>query len=160
MLDSYEKASQDILSCLKTNPMILIINAVLFKTIIAIAKQANLSTYNCTSFQVISILEIVPNIYSEIEITLPYPSKKDLTTTNHFITELVAGCGRTWIPVGSYDYQRTLSTKFQDDLDMVHWQRYVRASESNDLIELTILSIDPTPSVRNKATSRLKTTYL
>ena len=158
MLDSYEKASLDILNCLKIDPTILIINAILFKTIIAISKSPNLSTYNCNSFQYISILEIVPHIYSEIEITLPYPSKKELS--NHFITELVAGCGRTWIPVGSYDYQTTLHTKFQDDLNMTLWQRHVRATQSNDPIELTILSIDPVSSVREKASSRLKTNEL
>lgn len=156
-LDSYEKASLDILSCLRKDPTIFIVNGIVFRTTAAASKSAKMSTYDCGSFQYVSMLEIIPDIYHEIELALPYPSKDDLKTTDHFITELVASCGITWVPISCHDYQRVLHTKFQDDLSMALWQRYIRAEQSNDPTELTILSIDPIPSIREKASSRLKT---
>jgi hypothetical protein len=154
ILTSYEKASQDILQYLKQDPTIFLIQAMLFRVVAAAASHSNLHSFNYRTYDHLSIIEIIPSIYRELEQALPYP---DTPNSNHFITELVVGYGTSWIPIVDSSYQHAINTNFRDDLDMSFWQRYLRSEKSNDKIELTILSIDPNQTVREKATSRLKT---
>jgi len=152
-LDSYHKASVDIIDCLKTDLTIFIISSMNFKALLQNAK--NKKELNIKDHQYISITDIFPDIFSEIEDSLPFPTQIDLNT-NHFATEFIASYGEYWIPVASIDYKIT-ETSFCEEITMVAWQRYLRAIKSKDIRELTVLSIDPNRKVREQAKKRLKT---
>lgn len=152
-LDSYQKASADVLKYIKKDPTIFVINSLDFRTLITIAKKKNDIPFDC--YEHISILDILPNVYAEIEECLPFPNKEELNQI-HFATELVSSYGVFWTPILSKDYQLTESS-FCESINMVTWQRYLRASKSKDMRELTVLSIDPNRKVRDLAKKRLKT---
>ncbi len=156
MLDNYEKASLDIVGYLTEDSTIFILDVNILSTIISLAKTNNWDVFTATTFDHIDLIDYIPNILTEINATLPYPQQSDLEQA-HFVTELVGQYGSAWIPVSSADYKRARSTNFADDLNMVEWQRYLRAQISKDTTELTILSVDPSANVRDRATSRLKT---
>lgn len=152
-VDSYQKASSDIVEYLKQDPTILVINSKNFRSLLTLANVRPSVVINC--YDHISIFSILPDLLEEIENAMPYPTQEDLSST-HFITELIASYGQIWIPVQSHDYILT-ELSFCDQLNMVTWQRYLRATKSNDERELTVLSIDPDLKVRKVAKKRLKT---
>ena len=152
-VNSYQKASTDILKYLKNDATIFVINSNNLKALLSKATNKKETPFENNDY--ISILDILPNILSEIESCIPYPSQEDLSDS-HFITELIASYGEIWIPTSSLDYKIT-ETNFCDSIEMVTWQRLLRAHKSNDLRELTVLSIDPNPKVRIAAKKRLKT---
>lgn len=157
ILDSYQKASQNIVDYLSEDPKILLINAFLFRLVAASATYSNLHLFDYKTFDHVLITDIIPNIFEEFKLASPYPSSKDLLATSHFITELITGYGTTWVAVASLSYQHALKTNFRDDFNMIYWQRYIRAESSTDPLELTLLAVDPNQLVRDKATYRLKT---
>ena len=156
-LDKYEKASLDILKLLRQDPTVFIINALYFRTVVAIAQHNNIHAFDHSSYEYISILDMIPKIYEEIELALPYPTQNELTTPNHFVTELIAQYGESWIPTASLDYKKAQTISFCEDITMVSWQRYLRAKWSKDRRELTVLSVDPVLNIREVALSKLKT---
>lgn len=159
--DSYEKASLDILSYLKADPEVLVLDWVGFNYLIYLATGNNammrsIVSHKRTAMTQIVVTELIPNIFSEIQASLPYPDRQVLRD-KHFVTELIGYYGEAWIPVGCPDYGLTLKTSFLDNIDMVEWQRYLRAYNSKDKTELTVLSVDPSEKVREQALRQLKT---
>lgn len=157
-LDSYEKASLNILEYLKKDPEILVIDWVSFNYLIYLAQGLVPSILGVKREPLfyVSIFDVIPNVFSEINRALPYPDSVSLRD-KHFTTELISCYGEAWIPLGSPDYQMVLEVSYLDEVDMLTWQRYVRASLSKDEIELTALLVDPDETVRCLATRRLKT---
>ena len=156
-LDSYERASLDILENLRQNPEVLLLNHMIFRTIISFAKENKNYTLDVRNFDYVNMIEIVPSLFQEIQDALPFPDQKDLQST-HFVTELINSYGRAWVPVASHDYQSAISTSFIENIYMMEWQRYLRAKISKDRVELSILSVDPSRRVREKAIKTLKNT--
>lgn len=155
LLDSYQKATQDIVKLLKTDPQIFVIEAFQFRSIISLANPSN--QIKVASYQYYNIYDLVSDFDNKIGAGLPFPKYE--VDTHHpaeFTTELIASTAISWVPIASIDYQKTNST-FINQLELVGWQRYLRAVKSTDETELTVLSIDPNKKVRDQALSKLKT---
>lgn len=160
VLDSYEKAALYILAILKKDPGVLIINSENFLSTMTTGKSWSKTKFR--DFQSLEITTPFPDIINDLEKNIPYASPKEFISspyhsTRHFITELVMGYGDSWIPIASTDYQQTLNSSFRNEHTMSMWQRYVRATVSKDLPELTILSVDTNSNIREVAIARLKT---
>ena len=152
-LDSYKKASLDILAYLEEEPTIFILNSLLFRMVMALGSPKR--NYECSTFEHLDLLGLIPTIYQDIRSCIPHPLEGDLSK-DHFVTELISTYNTVWIPVSALDYQITN----EDEIDLStlkEWQKILRARKSTSLNELVVLSIDPSTLVRNAARKSLKT---
>jgi hypothetical protein len=158
MLESYEKMSFEVLQFLKQDPTIFLINSLLFRTVIVLARENRIASFNSLSFDHINIFSILPQLNQQIE-NDPPQQLSGSAFTYHFGIELIGQFGVSWIPVCSPIYINTMNTNYCNDLEMLHWQRMLRTQISQSKEELLLLTLDNDSDVRQSAIKKIKTFY-
>lgn len=162
ILDSYEKAAQDILRQLEKNPNIFVIKSFSFKLILAIIYDYSSFQKDFSCFEQINIITIAPTLLSNIQQTLPFPNFSNANLTKakalaeDFVMELISQYAISWIPIESFLYKQALESDIACNTQLKDWQRYVRASYTDSEKELMVLLTDCDERVRNRAIKRLK----